>query len=125
MIVVLYLDNFPKVWYIKIRTKKSVIEERVMTRKHEQVAQRLARKLGTEYDPKRSPDIRAKNVRIEVKSEACEIPKAIEQLGGGQLKKKYVCLPKNEHENAKRLLKGSGIGLLDYRGNCTKRPRRK
>jgi len=96
-----------------------------MAEKHEQVAQRLARKLGTQYDPKRSPDIRGKNVRIEVKSKACEIPKAIEQLGGGQSKKKYVCLPKNEHEDAKRLLEGSGIGLLDYKGNCTKRPRRK
>ena len=96
-----------------------------MAEEHEQAAKRLARKLGTQYHPKLSPDIRGKNIRIEVKSKASEIPKAIEQLGGGQLRKKYVCLPKNEHENAKRLLKGSGIGLLDYRGNCTKRPRRK
>jgi len=79
-----------------------------MAEEHEQAAKRLARKLGTQYDPKRSPDIRGKNVRIEVKSKAYEIPKAIEQLGGGQTRKKYVCLSKNEHEDAKRLLKGRG-----------------
>jgi len=95
-----------------------------MAKSHDRAARLTAKKLGAEYDPKRSPDIRGREYRAETKSRASEIPKAIRQLGGGQAKKKYITLPKREHVSTREKLEGSGIGLIDYKGQTTKRARR-
>ena len=95
-----------------------------MSARHDRAARTAAKRFGGKYDPKRSPDVKAPGRRIEVKSSAGEIPKALKQLGNGTATKKYVVLPKPEHEQAKRALKGTGVGLVDYKGNTAKRPRR-
>lgn len=79
-----------------------------------------AKTLHTQYDPTRSPDMKGKHGRAEVKSSASEIPKAREQLGT-RPGKAYVVLPKPEHGKAREKLQGSGIGLIDYKGNIAKR----
>ncbi len=96
-----------------------------MAKNHDRAARLIAKKVGAEYDSKRSPDIRGKERRVEIKTTTAEITKAIKQLGGGQSKKKYVSLPKREHEKAREKLAGSGIGLMDHKGKTTKQPRRK
>ena len=95
-----------------------------MSANHDRAAKSVAKRFGGKYDPKRSPDVKAPGRRIEVKSYATEIPKALKQLGNGSATKKYVVLPKPEHGEAKRRLKGTGVGLVDYKGNIVKRPRR-
>ena len=94
-----------------------------MAKNHERAAHLIAKKLGGDYNSKRSPDVRSREKRVEVKSYAAEIPKAMKQLGGGQ-KKKYVALPQREQAKAKEKLRGSGIGLMNHKGQITKRARR-
>jgi len=94
-----------------------------MAEPHDRAARRIANMLGGDYDSKRSPDVISKDSRVEVKTYAAEIPKALDQLGRSA-KKKYVALPAGEHEDAKRQLEGTGVGLMDWNGNVRKRPRR-
>ena len=95
-----------------------------MGRSHDQAARRIANKMGGEYDPTRSPDVRGPRGRVEVKSSADEISEALRQLGGGP-GPAYIALPKQEHDAAKERLKGLRTGLMDYQGNVTKRSTRK
>ena len=69
-----------------------------MGRSHDQAAQRIANKIGGEYDPTRSPDVRALRGRVEMKS-ADEISEALRQLGGSP-GSAYIALPKQEHDAA-------------------------
>lgn len=91
-----------------------------MAKKHDQAARVAAKKLGGQYDPTASPDVKGKQGRAEVKTRAPEIPKAKQQLGT-RPGKAYVVLPKPEHGKARGKLRGSGVGIMDYKGNITKR----
>ena len=100
------------------------LEETVLAKKHDEAARRISRKVGGIYDPKRSPDVRGGVARVEVKSSASEITKALQQLGGGP-GRAYVALPASEHAAAQRRLEGLGTGLMDHKGKIVKRSTRK
>ena len=91
-----------------------------MAKKHDQAGRVVAKKLGGQYDPTASPDVKGKQGRAEVKTMASEIPKAKQQLGT-RPGKAYVVLPKPEHGKARDRLRGSGVGLMNYKGEITKR----
>jgi len=91
-----------------------------MAGSHDRAAERAAKKLGGSYDATDSPDVKGKGVRAEVKSKASEIPTAVDQLGKGS-QKKYLVLPQSEIPEAQEKLKGSGIGILNYRARIVKR----
>ena len=65
-----------------------------MAKGHDRAARRIAPKVKGTYNPKTSPDIKGSRARVEVKSKASEIPKALRQLGGGP-GRAYIALPNN------------------------------
>jgi hypothetical protein len=84
----------------------------------------VAKKLGGRYVPGRSPDVKGKHGRAEVKSSADEIPKALRQLAGGT-GPAFIVLPKPQHKKALQHLADLKTGLMDYQGNIVKPSRRK
>ncbi len=95
-----------------------------MAKPHDRAARLVAKKLNGRYRSGSSPDVKGKRGRAEVKTSADEIPKALKQLGGGS-GPAYVVLPKSEHKEAQRRLKGLKTGLMDYQSNVKKRSTRK
>ena len=95
-----------------------------MAKAHDRAARKIAKKMGSKYDSTTSPDIRGRKGRVEVKSTANEIPKALRQLGSGR-GRAYVALPKSQHPQAKKRLSGLKTGLMDHNGNIAKRSTRK
>jgi len=95
-----------------------------MAKSHDIAARRIAKILKGRYTPSKSPDVKGKLGRAEVKSRANEIPEAQRQLAGG-LGPAYIALPKREHKEAQRRLKHRKTGLMDYLSNITKPSTRK
>ena len=95
-----------------------------MAKSHDIAARRIAKQVKGRYTPSKSPDIKGKLGRVEVKSTANEIPKALRQLGGGS-GNAYIALPKPEHSEALRRLSGRKTGLLNYQGKTIKPSTRK
>jgi len=95
-----------------------------MAKSHDIAARRIARKLKGRYRPKKSPDVKGKLGRAEVKSTVNEISEALRQLGGGS-GPAYTVLPKSEHKEALKRLRHRKTGLMDYLGNIIKPSTRK
>ena len=95
-----------------------------MAKSHDIAARRIARILKGRYTPSKSPDVKGKLGRAEVKLTANEIPKALRQLGGGS-GNAYVALPKAEHPKALRHLSSRKTGLMNYQGKVIKPSTRK
>lgn len=95
-----------------------------MGKSHDVAARRIAKQNRGTYWPKSSPDVRAYDRLVEVKSKASELPKALRQLGKGQ-RKKYVALPGQQVPTAVKRLKGTGVGVMNYHGKVVKRARRR
>ena len=95
-----------------------------MAKSHDIAAQRVARILKGRYISGRSPDVKGKLGRAEVKTKASETPEALRQLGGGS-GDTYIVLPSSEHLEALSRLKGRKTGLMDYLGNKKKPSTRK
>ena len=95
-----------------------------MAKSHDTAARRIARILKGRYTPSKSPDVKGKLGRVEVKSTTNEITEALRQLGGGS-GNAYVALPKSEHPKASKRLKGLKTGLMNYQGNIKKPSTRK
>ncbi len=95
-----------------------------MAKSHDIAARRIAKQVKGRYTPNKSPDIKGKLGRVEVKSTANEIPEALRQLAGGS-GNAYVSLPKSEHPGALRRLTGRKTGLVDYQGKIIKPSTRK
>ncbi len=95
-----------------------------MAKSHDIAARRIAKQVKGRYTPSKSPDVKGKLGRVEVKSTASEIPKALRQLAGGS-GNAYVALPKPEHPEALRRLSGRKTGLVNYQGKIVKPSARK
>ena len=94
-----------------------------MAKSHDRAANRIARKMGGNYDPSKSPDVKWKLGCVELKSKANEIPKALRQLTGCN-GPAYVALPKKERPAALERLDGLKTGLMDLNGNIVKKSSR-
>ena len=95
-----------------------------MAKSHDIAARQIARILKGRYTSGKSPDVKGKLGRAEVKSKAGEIPTALLQLAGGS-GPAFIALPKSEHKEALRRLKQRKTGLMNYRGKITKLSTRK
>jgi hypothetical protein len=95
-----------------------------MAKSHDVAARRIAKILKGRYTPGKSPDVKGKLGRAEVKSKANETPEALRQLGGGS-GDAYIVLPKPEHPEALRRLKQHKTGLRNYQGKIIKPSTRK
>jgi len=96
----------------------------MMPNSHDRAAKLVAKKLGGRYVPGRSPDVKGKRGRAEVKPSADEIPEALRQLAGGA-GSAFIVLPKSEHKKALKRLADLKTGLMDCQGNIAKPSRRK
>ncbi len=95
-----------------------------MAKSHDRAARIIARKVGGTYNSKSSPDVKGGKARVEVKSKASEIGKALSQLGGGA-GPAFVALPKPALKSGQERIKGRKTGLMDHQGKIVKPSTRK
>jgi len=92
--------------------------------KHDQIAERLAKKFGTKYKKDKGIDIVTKDRVIEVEVTKNGIYQGIEQVQRSS-KARYIAVNENNIQNALNATKGTGIGVMDENGRIIKRARRK
>jgi len=94
-----------------------------MGERHKKTATRIARKLGTKHRRK-GVDILSNGNAIEVAVTPGDIYSSAKQLKKSRASKKYMAVPARKTTLARRLLKGTGIGVMDLRCSVRKRTRK-
>ncbi len=92
--------------------------------KHDQIAEKLAKKFGTEYKKHKGIDIVTKDRVIEVEATKSGIYQGINQVKRSS-KARYLAVNNMNIQNALNATKGTGIGVIDESGKIVKRARRK
>lgn len=87
--------------------------------KHDKIAERLAKKFGTEYNKAKGPDVKAKKI-IEVATHESDLHTSIKQLKGFK-KPKYLATTPELVKKAKEITKGTKIGVMGPTGHIKKR----
>lgn len=95
-----------------------------MSYDHDEIADRLAKKFKTKHR-REGVDIVSKNRAMEVAITKEDMVQSFGQLKRSRAQKKYLIVPPPLYKNAERLLKDSGIGIMNPRGKIRKRSRRK
>lgn len=91
---------------------------------HDEIANRLAKKFRTRHRRK-GGDIVSKDKAVEVAVTRGDMHASVGQLKRSRARKKYMAVPAPMIPDARRLLKGSGIGIMNARGRIRKRSRKK
>ncbi|MFH1231708.1 MAG: hypothetical protein V1709_09460 [Planctomycetota bacterium] len=91
---------------------------------HDEIAERLARKMGTEYKSTKGIDIVTRNKVIEVETKKDSLPQGIRQVEHSQ-KARYLAVNKQNLKNALEATKDTGIGVLGPTGIIHKQASRK
>lgn len=91
---------------------------------HDKAANRLARKYGTEHR-REGVDILVDGKAIEVAVSDDDINTSVSQLNRSRAGIKYMAVPSRKVEQAKEILEGTGIGVMDLNGTIKKKPRGK
>ena len=105
----------------EIKDKK---EDRVSKTIHDKIAERLAKKFGTEYKKSKGIDIVTKNKVIEVETKKESLSQGINQIKRSS-KARYLAVNKLNINNALKATKGTGIGIMGPSGRIIKMARRK
>ena len=92
--------------------------------KHDQIAENLATKFKTEYKKHKGIDIVTKDRVIEVEATKNGIYQGINQVKRSS-KARYLAVNNRNIQNALNATKGTGIGVMDEKGNIIKKARRK
>jgi len=90
------------------------------SKKHDDIAKRIAKKLNAEYNPSQGVDIVTKSKAIEVESSSETVSEAIMQLQGHNDKLKYIAVPDNEVAATIEKTKNTKVGVMDSKGNIKK-----
>jgi len=117
---------FSDLWKCRMASKHEANEaEKTMTSyDHNKIAELLAKKLRTKHRLE-GVDIVSKNRAMEVAVTSEDLRQSIPQLNRSRAKKKYIVVPPPLYQEAKKKLKGTGIGIMNPRGQIRKRSRRK
>ena len=91
---------------------------------HDLIAIKLARKFKSAYRRK-GVDILSKGRAIEVAVSPSDLYQSIRQLKRSRAAKKYLVVPPHLVQKARELLKGTGIGIMNPRGQIRKKCRKK
>ncbi len=91
---------------------------------HDKATDRLARKLGTKHRHE-GVDILIDGKAIEVAVSDEDINSSVKQLNRSRADKKYMAVPSKKVKQAREVLEGTGIGVMDLNGNIKKKPRKK
>ena len=92
--------------------------------KHDQIAEDLARKFGTEYKKHKGIDIVTGNRVIEVETTKEGIYQGINQVKRSP-KARYIAVNDRNLQNALNATEGTGIGVMNSKGKIIKRASRK
>lgn len=93
-----------------------------MARKHDDVAEQIAKARGGKYDSRHTPDVRTPSQVVEVEVKRNTLGDGIDQLKQyrGQ-KPRYLGVTSELVPEAKKLTKGTGIGVMAPTGRIAKR----
>ena len=91
---------------------------------HDQIAEKLAKKFGTEYKKYKGIDIVTKNRVIEVETKKAGILQGIKQVRNSR-KARYLAVNKININNALEATEGTGIGVMGPTGKIIKKAGRK
>ena len=91
---------------------------------HDEIAGKLAKKLGTEYKKHKGIDIVTKDRVVEVETKKNGIYQGIDQVKRSS-KARYLAVNKINEKNALNATEGTGIGVMSKTGRIIKKARRK
>ncbi len=95
-----------------------------MSYDHDEIANRLAKKFKTKHRRK-GVDIISNNRAMEVATSQEDLHQSVPQLNRSRAAKKYMVVPPSLYKKTKKLLKDTGIGMMNTNGNIKKRSRKK
>ena len=95
-----------------------------MGRIHDIWAKHLAKEFKGKYFH-RGPDVKTREKVIEVAISDSDIYSSIKQLRRSRKPKKYLAVPEYKANLAKRLTKGTGIGVMNLNGKIIKKCRKR
>ncbi|MFH0854391.1 MAG: hypothetical protein V1891_02780 [bacterium] len=92
--------------------------------KHDEVANKLAKKFKTEYKSDKGIDLVLRTKVIEVETQKAGILQGIKQVEKSQ-KARYLAVNKININNAIQATEGTGIGIMSETGKIIKKASRK
>ncbi len=92
--------------------------------KHDEIANRLAKKLKTKYKSNKGIDLVIKDKVIEVETKKSGIYQGIKQVEKSS-KARYLAVNKVNVKNAINATRGTGIGIMGEMGSIVKKASRK
>jgi len=91
-----------------------------MTSIHDQIANKLAKKFGTEYKSDKGIDLVLSNRVIEIETKKAGIQQGIKQVEKSS-KARYLAVNKINVNNVIEATKGTGIGVMNQTGRIVKK----
>ena len=88
--------------------------------KHDEIANRLAKKEGTSYNKGQGPDVQNSKRAIEVATHEGDLKDSMRQLQGFQ-KPRYLATKSDLIPKAKEITKGTKVGVMGPTGRIAKR----
>lgn len=92
--------------------------------KHDEIANKLAKKFNTEYKSDKGIDLVLSNRVIEIETKKAGIVQGIKQVEKSQ-KARYLAVNKINVNNAIQATEGTGIGIMSETGKIIKKASRK
>lgn len=92
--------------------------------KHDEIANKLAKKFKTEYKSDKGIDLVTKDKVIEVETKKSSLSQGIGQVVKSQ-KARYLAVNKININNALESTKGTGVGVMSETGKIVKKASRK
>lgn len=91
--------------------------------KHDRIAETIARKLRTSYNPTKGVDVVSSERAVEVETDAAGLKRGIQQLQGHQ-QLRYLGVPNRLVPTAVKRTRGTKIGIMNEKGKVVKRAQR-
>jgi hypothetical protein len=88
--------------------------------KHDEIAKRIAKKEGTEYNEGQGADIKGSKRAIEVATHEDDLKDSMRQLQGYK-KPRYLATSSDMIEKAKEITQGTKVGVMGPTGKIAKR----
>ena len=88
--------------------------------KHDEIAKKIAKKEGTEYNKGQGPDIQTSRRVIEVATHESDLEDSTRQLQGFK-KPRYLATTSEMLKKAKEITKGTQVGVMGPTGHIIKR----
>jgi len=91
---------------------------------HDKIAEKIAKREGTEYKPHEGIDIVTNRRVVEVETKKAALYQGLNQVIRSE-KPRYLAVNKPNIKNALEITEGTGVGVMGPRGRIVKRATRK